>query len=172
MDSASTVSFTASPYKTPYGDLVGVQQPYAPFYAVRMERQMSTEHRSEAAVGWTWFAGFMMILLGSFWAMAGLVGIFEDDFFVATPDYVFKFDVTTWGWIHLILGIVVVLAGLALFQGALWARTVGVVLALLSAVVGFAWLPWYPIWGIILVTVAIFVIWSLTVHGRDVTKFN
>ena len=133
---------------------------------------MSGEQRSEAAVGWTWFAGIMMLLLGVFWAFAGLVGILEDDILVATPNYVFKFDVTTWGWIHLILGIVVFLAGFALFQGAVWARTVGVILAGISALVGFVWLPWYPIWGIIFIVIAVFVIWALTVHGRDVTKYN
>ena len=133
---------------------------------------MVEQHRSEAAVGWTMFAGIMMFMLGAFWAMVGLVGILEDQFFVATPNYVFKFDVTTWGWIHLLLGIVVALAGMALFQGAVWARIVGVILAVLSALVGFAWLPWYPIWGIILVTTAFFVIWALTLHGKDVTKFN
>jgi acyl-CoA synthetase (AMP-forming)/AMP-acid ligase II len=115
---------------------------------------MSAEHRSEAAVGWTWFAGIMMLLLGLFW------------------NYIFKLDVSTWGWVHLILGIVVFLASLALFQGAVWARTVGVILAGLSALVGFVWLPWYPIWGIIFIVTAVFVIWALTVHGRDVTKYN
>jgi hypothetical protein len=91
---------------------------------------------------------------------------------VATPDYVFKLDVTTWGWIHLLLGIFVVLAGLALFQGAVWTRTVGVILAGIGALIGFAWLPWYPIWSIIFVTIAVFVIWALAVHGRDVTKLD
>ncbi|MEO8108087.1 MAG: hypothetical protein ABI720_12295 [Actinomycetes bacterium] len=133
---------------------------------------MSGEPRSEAAVGWTWFAAIMMLLLGVFWAFAGLVGILEDDILVATPNYVFKLDVTTWGWIHLILGVVVFLAGFALFQGAVWARTVGVILAGISALVGFVWLPWYPIWGVIFVVIAVFVIWALTVHGRDVTKFK
>lgn len=133
---------------------------------------MSAEHRSEAAVGWTWFAAIMMMLLGAFWVIAGLVAILEDEFFVATPNYLFKFDVTTWGWIHLLLGVVVELAGFALLMGRAWARTIGVVLAGISALVGFAWLPWYPIWGIIFITSAVFVIWALTVHGKDVTKFN
>ena len=133
---------------------------------------MTGEHRSEAAVGWTWFAGIMMVLLGAFWAMAGLVGILEDDILVATPNYVFKLDVTTWGWIHLLLGIVVLLAGLAVFQGAVWARTVGVIIAGISALIAFAWLPWYPFWAIIFIVIAVFVIWALTVHGRDVTQYN
>src|SRR6186997_387822 len=103
------------------------------------------------AVGWIMFAAIMMLLIGFFHVIAGLVAIVDDNFYVATKEYVFQFDRTTWGWIHLILGIVVFLAGLSLFKGAIWARTVGVLLGVISAVVGFAWLPWYPIWGVLIV---------------------
>jgi len=113
------------------------------------------------------FAAIMMLLIGFFHVIAGLVAIVDDNFYVATKEYVFQFDRTTWGWIHLIFGIVVFLAGLSLFKGAIWARTVGVILGVISAVVGFAWLPWYPIWGVLIVLVAVSVIWALTVHGRD-----
>ena len=119
------------------------------------------------AVGWIMFAAIMMLLIGFFHVIAGLVAIVDDNFYVATKEYVFQFDRTTWGWIHLIFGIVVFLAGLSLFKGAIWARTVGVLLGVISAVVGFAWLPWYPIWGVLIVLVAVSVIWALTVHGRD-----
>jgi hypothetical protein len=119
------------------------------------------------AVGWIMFAAIMMLLIGFFHVIAGLVAIVDDNFYVATKEYVFQFDRTTWGWIHLIFGIVVFLAGLSLFKGAIWARTVGVILGVISAVVGFAWLPWYPIWGVLIVLVAVSVIWALTVHGRD-----
>ena len=119
------------------------------------------------AVGWIMFAAIMMLLIGFFHVIAGLVAIVDDNFYVATKEYVFQFDRTTWGWIHLIFGIIVFLAGLSLFKGAIWARTVGVILAAISAVVGFAWLPWYPIWGILFVVIAVSVIWALTVHGRD-----
>ena len=113
------------------------------------------------------FAAIMMLLIGFFHVIAGLVAIVDDNFYVATKEYVFQFDRTTWGWIHLIFGIVVFLAGLSLFKGAIWARTVGVILGVISAVVGFAWLPWYPIWGILIVVIAVSVIGALTVHGRD-----
>ena len=85
------------------------------------------------------------------------------------PDFL-KFDVTAWGWIHLIAGIVVLLAGFALFSGAVWARTVGVILALVSAIANFAWLPYYPVWSILIIAVDIAVIWALTVHGRDIAE--
>jgi hypothetical protein len=109
-----------------------------------------------------------MILVGGFHAIAGLVAIIDDQFYVATREYVFQFDRSTWGWIHLILGIVLVLSGMGLFSGAVWARTVGVLIALLSALVGFAWLPYYPAWGIVIILVAISIVWALTVHGRDI----
>jgi hypothetical protein len=131
--------------------------------------QMSQREPSAWAVGWTWFAGFMMIMIGCWHAIAGLTALFKDTFFVGVRDYVVKFDVTTWGWIHLIMGIVVLLAGFAVFTGAVWARTIGVILAVISAIAAFGWLPWYPVWGILIVAAAIAVIWALTVHGRDVT---
>jgi hypothetical protein len=110
----------------------------------------------------------MMLMIGSFHAIAGLVGIVDDEFYVATRNYVFEFDATQWGWIHLIVGIVVAVSGAYLFTGAVLARTVGVIMALVSAVTGFAWIPWYPIWGITVVALAVSVIWALTAHGRDV----
>lgn len=132
-----------------------------------MSKQM-TEH-SGAAVGWTIFAAAMMVLGGIFQAIAGLVAILNDEFYVVGAEYVFKFDVTTWGWVHLVLGVVILLAGLALFTGAVWARTIGVILAVVSAVAAFAWLPWYPIWAVLIIVADIFVIWALTAHGRDIT---
>jgi hypothetical protein len=131
---------------------------------------MSQREPSGWAVGWTFFAAFMMIMMGCFWVIAGLAALFNDTFYVLGQDYVFKFDVTTWGWIHLLLGIVILLAGFGLFTGAVWARTVGVIIAVIAAIIGFAWMPWYPIWGIVFVAISIAVIWALTAHGRDVAQ--
>ncbi len=131
---------------------------------------MDTRPPSGWAIGYTTFAAFMMLLIGFFHAVAGLVAIIDDTFYVATKEYVFQFDSTTWGWIHLIAGIIIFLAGLGLFSGAVWARTIGVILAFVSALLGFAWLPWYPIWGIIIIVIAVSVIWALTVHGHDIQK--
>ena len=127
-----------------------------------------TRQHSGWAVGWTYFASVMMMLVGAFQAIAGLVAILDDEFFVTTRNYVFKFDTTQWGWIHLILGVVVALSGVYLLRGAVFARTIGVIMAVLSALAGFAWLPYYPVWGIIFVAIAVSVIWALTAHGRDV----
>ena len=120
------------------------------------------------AIGWTMFAGVLMITIGIWHAMAGLAGIVEDQFYTVTPNYIFKFDATTWGWIHLIFGIVVALAGFAVFSGAVWARTIGVFLAVLSLLANFAFIPIYPLWSITMIAVAIAVIWALTAHGRDI----
>lgn len=121
------------------------------------------------AIGWTVFAGVMMIMIGFWQGIAGLSAIIDDQFFVVVRDYVLKFDVTTWGWIHLVLGTLILLAGFAMFSGAVWARTIGVILAILSAIAGFGWLPYYPVWGILITFAAVAVIWALTAHGRDVT---
>ena len=130
---------------------------------------MSEKH-SGLAVGVTLFAATMLIVIGFFQAIQGLVALLNDTFFVTGQKWVFEFDVTTWGWIHLLLGIVVVLAGIFVLVGQVWARVVGVIVATFSAVVNFAWLPYFPVWGAILIALDVFVIWALTVHGDDVTS--
>jgi hypothetical protein len=130
---------------------------------------MSTQ-RSGVAVGFTMFAAFMMILIGSFHIIAGIAGILEDEFYTVTPNWVLQFDVTTWGWIHLIAGIVVLLAGFGLFSGAVWARTIAVIIATVSAIANFAWLPYQPFWSLTMIAINVFVIWALTVHGRDIAE--
>jgi hypothetical protein len=128
----------------------------------------SNRQPSGAAVGWTLFASMMMVLIGVFHIFAGIGGIAEDDIYVVGENYTFQFDVTTWGWIHLIVGLIILFAAFGLYSGAVWARTVGVIMALISAIAGFAWMPYYPIWGIVFVAVAVSVIWALTAHGRDI----
>ena len=123
------------------------------------------------AIGWTAFAGIMMVMGGVWWIISGIVALANDTFFVVGEEYIFQFDVTTWGWIHLILGIVILLAAVFLFTGAVWARTVGVFVAVLWAVAAFAWMPSYPLWGIALIATSTAVIWALTVHGRDLVDY-
>ncbi|WP_329213486.1 MULTISPECIES: hypothetical protein [unclassified Streptomyces] len=115
----------------------------------------------EVQSGWTVFAAVMMIFGGAMAILEGIAALAKDDLFVSTSNYVFKFSLTGWGWVHLILGIVVVLAGCALFTGALWARAVGVVLAGLLAIANFLWLPYYPFWSIVLIAINVFIIWAL-----------
>jgi hypothetical protein len=121
------------------------------------------------AVGFIVFAAVMMMMAGVFQALAGLVAIFKNEFYVATRNYLFEFDVSAWGWIHLILGVIVVLAGFALLSGATWARTVGITLAVLSAIANFLFIPYYPFWSMLIIALDVFVIWALAVHGGKVT---
>ena len=120
------------------------------------------------AVGWTAFAGIFMIVLGGFHALAGLSAILDNELYVITPNYVFQFDISTWGWIHLIAGIIVVLAGFYLFTGAVWARVIGVLVVAISMLANFAWLPYQPVWSAVMIAIGGFVIWALTAHGRDI----
>ncbi len=120
------------------------------------------------AVGWTVFAGVMMVVQGCWWFIAGLVALFNDEFYVVGEEYIFQFDITTWGWIHLLVGLVILAAGLALFTGATWARVIGVVVAAVAMLVGFAWMPWYPLWALLFIVTSASVIWALTAHGRDI----
>jgi hypothetical protein len=118
------------------------------------------------------FAGFVMILVGSMHAIWGLVAIINDAFYTSVSDYFLKFNVSTWGWIHVLAGIIFVLAGFAVFSGAVWARTIGVIMAMVSAIANFASLPYYPVWAILMIAIDVAVIWALTVHGRDITEMN
>jgi hypothetical protein len=121
------------------------------------------------AAGAILFAGIMMIVVGIWEALEGLIAIFENDFYVATRRYLFQFDVTAWGWIHVILGLVLASAGYGLLTGRTWARVVAITLAALSAIANFLWLPYYPLWALLIISVDVFVIWAVAVHGREVS---
>lgn len=120
------------------------------------------------ATGWTLVAAVMMVVGGALAVFEGIAAIAEDDIFVATDTYVYQFDLTSWGWIHLALGIVVILAGLALFRESLWARAVGVLLAGLSLVANFMWLPYAPVWAVVLIVIDVFIIFALCAPRRNV----
>lgn len=118
------------------------------------------------ASGLTAFAAVMLFLLGLLNLFRGIMAIAEDDVFVTTPNYVFEFDLTSWGWIHLILGIIGILLAVGLFKDATWARVAGVVVASLLIIANFLSLPYFPIWSLVMIAISGFVIWALCVH-RD-----
>lgn len=118
-------------------------------------------------VGWIGFASFMMILGGIFEAFVGITAIVKDSFFVVTENYLVTFDVTTWGWLHLALGILIVAAGFAVLRGKVWARTVGVLLVLASAIANLAFLPYYPLWSLLVITIDLLIAYALIVHGNE-----
>jgi hypothetical protein len=126
----------------------------------------AAEATSGWAVGFILFAAIMMIMIGVFQAIAGLVAIFDNEFYVATRNYLFQFDATTWGWIHLIAGVIIAFAGWGLLSGRTWARVVGIILAVLSAIANFAFLPYYPFWALTIIALDVLVIWALAAHGR------
>ena len=117
------------------------------------------------AVGGISFAAAMMITVGIFQVIAGLTAIFDDEFYVITQNYTFDLDVTAWGWIHLLLGILLLVAGWGLFSGAAWAAVVALTLAILSAVANFFFIPYYPFWSLLVIAIDIWIIWALTRPG-------
>ena len=129
-----------------------------------------SERRSGLAVGMTVFAGTIMIMIGVMHVFQGIVALVNDTFYVAGEEWVLQLDVTSWGWVHLILGAVVALAGFFVFSGAVWARTIGVIMAVLSGLASFAWLPYYPVWALVVIALDVFVIWALTAHGREIAE--
>lgn len=128
--------------------------------------------RTGWAIAGVVMAASLMILLGFWGIIVGISAIASDNIFVTNLDYSYDIDLTAWGWIHLILGVIAVLAGFALFSGAVWARVVGIVLAILVAINYFLFLPFYPLWSIIVIALSVFVIWSLaTVSRRELAGY-
>jgi hypothetical protein len=117
--------------------------------------------RRPFATGWTYFAAVLMLFGGTMAIFQGIAAIAKDSLIVVTANYAYKLNTTGWGWVHLILGVLIVLAGVALFGGAVWARTLGVIVAGLGAIANFLWLPYYPFWAIVLIAIDIFIIWAL-----------
>ncbi len=123
---------------------------------------------NEYAMGWAIFTGIMILMSGVWWLIVGFVALFGDgSIFVSGPDWAFKMTAPTWGVIHMLLGVVLVAAGVGIFRGAAWARTLGVILAVIGAIVAFVWLPYFPLWAVLHIAMSVTVIWALTVHGRD-----
>ncbi|MGI5272410.1 DUF7144 family membrane protein [Nonomuraea sp. CA-218870] len=124
-------------------------------------------------VGWVMLAGVGMIIVGCFQAFMGLVGIFNTDFYVVTASgLAVPVNYTIWGWFHLIMGVIVLLAGAAIMSGKTWGRVVGIVLASIQALVNFAWLPAYPFWSTIVIAIDVLIIYALAVHGREMKTFD
>ncbi|MFF1544554.1 hypothetical protein [Streptomyces sp. NPDC058291] len=131
----------------------------------------ATSERHSAKQTWAQglmaFAAVTLLLAGVLDVFRGIMGIAEDDIFVSTRSYVFRFDLTGWGWIHLALGAVAVIVSLGLFQAALWARVAGVAVAALIVIANFLSLPYYPVWSVVMIAFSAFVIWALCVVKPD-----
>ena len=140
-----------------------------------MSRQSDVAYADDTEVtgwaGWAGFAGGIMIMAGIFQATAGLVALFNDDVYVVVSDQLaLTLDYTQWGWVHLILGAIVAAAGVAVFSGRVWARTVGVLLAGLSALAHLLFIPAFPLWSLIVIAMDVLVIYALCVHGGELRR--
>jgi hypothetical protein len=125
--------------------------------------------RATAWVGWIFFSGILMIMLGMFHALMGVVALFNDEYYlVARSGLVLSLDYTTWGWIHLVIGIAAICAGFGVLVGQTWARVIGIVLAVVSAVSNVVFIAAYPFWSIIVIVIDVLIIFALSVHGREV----
>ncbi len=118
-------------------------------------------------VGARYFAAILLMVAGLQQFFAGLTAVVHDNYYAVVNNYVFAFNTATWGWIHLALGVLLALSGGFVAAGAVWARMVGAIIAAISAVTLFAWLPYNPIGATILIALDVFIIWALLAHGRQ-----
>jgi len=118
-------------------------------------------------VGWIGFASLMMMLAGIFHIIAGFVALFQEDVFVASPNALWVFDYSQWGWIHILGGLLALLAAGSLMQGKLFGRTMVILVAMFSAIANMAFVPVYPVWSLMIVTIDLLVIWAVSVHGGE-----
>jgi len=129
------------------------------------QRAGSAQHRvSPVATGLAVFAGALMIVSGIGAVFQGIAAVINDEIFASTPQYVFAFDLTAWGWIHVFLGVLVGLAGVAVIRGQAWGRFVGIALVAVSLIVNFMFLPHYPSWAIVTIALDAAIIWALAVY--------
>ncbi len=124
---------------------------------------------TSAWVGWIAFAGVIMVMLGMFHVIEGIVALAQNDYFLVSPSrLVLNVSYTAWGWIHILGGAVVVVAGVAVFAGQVWARVVGTLVAAVSIILNVAFLSAYPVWSVLMIALAVVVIMALTVHGSEI----
>ena len=135
---------------------------------------MSSNTQSTETTGWTgWivFAATMMIIGGSLSIIFGLVAALNDQWVAFTNAGAVFLDVSQWGWVQMLIGLVVLLCGFGVLSGNILARTVGVIIAAGSLVGNFFIIPLYPLWAITVIVLDILVIWALTVHGREMKAY-
>jgi hypothetical protein len=121
-------------------------------------------------VGWIYFASMMMLILGGLQAINGLVAIFRHGYYVSSPNSLVVWNYTSWGWIHLILGVLAFVTGLALMSGRTWARVLTSIVVIFAAIDNIVFLPAFPVWSIIALIINALVLYAVTVHGREVRE--
>jgi hypothetical protein len=119
------------------------------------------------ALGITAAAALILMLAGVFGIIQGTVGLVDDDIYFLTNKWLFELNPTAWGWGHIVIGLVALGTGIGLFFGKIWAQVTAIIVATFSILANFAWLPYYPVWALLVITFDVFVIWAVTVHGSD-----
>jgi len=109
----------------------------------------------------------MMIIGGAFQALEALAALVHDKYLVVLPNYVYAFDLTVWGWIHLLIGLALLVIGIFLLRGQTWARFAGIIVAAISAIANFGWLPYSPWWALMVIGLDVLVIWALASYLRQ-----
>jgi hypothetical protein len=117
------------------------------------------------AVGGAFFAAVLMMIVGVFHIVAGLVALIRNQFYVATPNYLISFSMTGWGWVHIGLGVLLLVAGYFVLSGNIWARSFGIAIAALSAIDNFLFIPHYPFWSLLMIAIDVWVIWALATYS-------
>ncbi len=117
--------------------------------------------------GWITFAAIMMIIAGSLNALYGLIAVINDEWVVWGNRGNLYLDISEWGWVHLVIGLVVLFSGIGLFSGRMIARIIAIIVAGLSLIANFFFIPAYPLWAIAIVVIDVLVIWALTAHGSE-----
>ncbi|MFE3445800.1 hypothetical protein ACFXNW_22430 [Nocardia sp. NPDC059180] len=118
--------------------------------------------RQGIAAGTSIGAAILLLTVGVLSILQGISAVAEDQLFVVGIEYVYEFDTTTWGWIHIVLGIILVICALGLMTGTTWGRVAAVAIAALSIIANFLWLPYYPAWSILIIVLDVVVIWAVT----------
>jgi hypothetical protein len=140
---------------------------YGGSYSPRPVEPPEARKASVWTIGFISFASVMMVILGTFHIINGLSAVIDDSFYVVREGFDLEIDTTTWGWLHILGGILLLAGSLGLLMGATWARVIAIFFAILSVIWNFYSIPYYPAWSILMMAVALGVIWALIFHGKD-----
>ncbi|MEU2032467.1 DUF7144 family membrane protein [Nocardia amamiensis] len=133
---------------------------------VRIDRGSGRVEQGIAA-GTSIATAIILITVGFLQLLQGISAVAADEVFVQGQQYTFEFDFTAWGWIHIAVGVIMVATGIALLTGALWARVAAIVFAALSIIANFLWLPYYPLWSILIIALDIVAIWAISTWNPE-----
>ncbi|MCQ4208366.1 DUF7144 family membrane protein [Streptomyces longispororuber] len=127
------------------------------------------DHKDAPVTGVPMFAGLALELSGSLSVLMGIAGIAGDNLFHASQ-YAYRFNLTTWGWAHLVIGLALIVTGLAVLLGKSWSRGAGLVLGAVSLITQFLFVPYYPLWSISVMVLDLLAVWALTRSGTFASR--